>query len=51
MAYKTRLGDATRNFSNMMKDGFGIVTVMNVDVFNALDTTQYKNMTAYDVVK
>lgn len=51
MAYKTRLGDATRNFSNMMKDGFGIVTVMNVDVFDALDAKEYKNKTAYDVVK
>ena len=51
MAYKTRLGEATRDFSNMMKDGFGIVTVMNAKVFDALSAKEYKSMTAYEILK
>ena len=51
MAYKTRLGGAGISFSEMMKNGFGIVTVMNVDVFDALSINEYKNKTAYEVVE
>ena len=50
MAYKTRLGGAGVSFSEMMKNGFGIVTVMNVKVFDALSAKDYKDQTAYDVL-
>lgn len=48
MAYKTNLGGATTNFSSMMKNGFGIVTVMNAYIIEALNSTEYKNYTPYD---
>ena len=50
--YKTNLA-ATGNetFSGMMSNGFGIVTVMNVSVYNALSTQTYKTLTPYDIVK
>ena len=51
MAYKTRLGGAGVSFDEMINQGFGIVTVMNVDVFNALDLSEYKGSTAYQIVK
>ena len=51
MAYTTRLGGGDANFQGMMKNGFGIVTVMNALVFNAPEAEVLKNMTAYDVVK
>ena len=50
MAYKTRLGGAGISFSEMMKNGFGIVTVMNVKVYEALPIKDYKGKTAYDVL-
>ena len=51
MAYTTRLGGGDANFQGMMKNGFGIVTVMNALVFNAPEAEVLKGMTAYDVVK
>lgn len=51
MAYKTRLGGAGVSFDEMINQGFGIVTVMNVDVFDALELDDYKNSTAYQIVK
>lgn len=51
MAYKTRLGGAGISFSEMMKNGFGIVTVMNAKVFDALSANEYKSMTAYQILK
>lgn len=51
MAYTTRLGGGDANFQGMMKNGFGIVTVMNALVFNAPEAEVLKNMTAYDVVE
>ena len=51
MAYTTRLGGGDANFQGMMKNGFGIVTVMNALVFNAPEAEVFKGMTAYDVVK
>lgn len=51
MAYTTRLSGGDANFQSMMKNGFGIVTVMNALVFRGQDAAVLKNMTAYDVVK
>lgn len=51
MAYTTRLGGGDANFQGMMKNGFGIVTVMNALVFNAPEAEVLKDMTAYDVVE
>lgn len=47
--YKTRLGGTTATFDGMMRNGFGIVTVMNARVFDALDTKTLKTMNAYQV--
>lgn len=48
MAYTTNLSTGTpATFDGMMTSGFGIVTVMNVDIYDALD--DYSTMTAYDV--
>lgn len=49
MAYKTNLGGSTATFAGMMKDGFGIVTVMNAYVCTALDAKNYKGLTAYEI--
>lgn len=46
---KLAQGDATFN-DMMMTNGFGIVTVMNADVYEALDTDELKSKTAYDVI-
>ena len=51
MVYTTRLSGGDANFQSMMKNGFGIVTVMNALVFRGQDAAVLKNMTAYDVVK
>lgn len=51
MAYKTRLGGNSASFDSMMKNGFGIVTVMNAKVYDALDAATLKTKTAYDVLK
>lgn len=48
--YKTNLNAATTgNFSSAMEKGFGILTVMNVKVFDKLSTEEYKTLTAYDI--
>ena len=49
MAYKTRLGGSKATFDAMMKNGFGIVTVMNARVFDALDTETLKGKNAYQI--
>ena len=49
MAYKTNLGGAAATFAGMMKDGFGIVTVMNAYVCDALSVEDYKSLTAYQI--
>ena len=49
MAYKTNLGGTTANFAGMMDHGFGIVTVMNARVYNALSKEDYAGKTAYDI--
>ena len=49
MAYKTRLGGSKATFDGMMKNGFGIVTVMNARVFDALDTETLKGKNAYQI--
>ena len=47
-AYKTNLGGATASFDHMMTNGFGIVTVMNAYVCEALDLDKYEDLTPYD---
>ena len=47
--YKTRLGGSSATFDGMMTNGFGIVTVMNARVFDALDTETLKGKTAYQI--
>lgn len=49
MAYKTNLGGAAATFAGMMKDGFGIVTVMNAYVCDALSVETLKGLTAYEI--
>lgn len=49
MAYKTRLGGSNASFDSMMKNGFGIVTVMNAKVYDAPETSVLKGLTAYEV--
>ncbi|MBO5947571.1 hypothetical protein J6Q66_01900 [bacterium] len=51
MAYKTNLKAASGQFADMMKNGFGIVTVMNAQVYEALPVSVLKTKTAYDIVK
>lgn len=51
MAYKTNLGGGGVDFATMMNNGFGIVTVMNADIYEPYSSDQYKDMTAYDVIK
>ena len=49
MAYKTRLGGSNASFDSMMKNGFGIVTVMNAKVYDAPEASVLKGLTAYGV--
>lgn len=49
--YKTNLSGSTASFADMMNDGFGIVTVMNADIYEPYSSNEYKDMTAYDVIK
>ena len=49
MAYKTRLGGSNASFDSMMKNGFGIVTVMNAKVYDAPEASVLKDLTAYEV--
>jgi hypothetical protein len=50
MAYKTRLGGSDASFDSMMRNGFGIVTVMNAKVYN-IPEGGFADLTAYDVVQ
>lgn len=49
MAY-TKLGNNTATFAGMMKDGFGIVTVMNASVYDALGTEEYAAKTPAEII-
>lgn len=49
MAYKTRLGGSNASFDSMMKNGFGVVTVMNAKVYDAPAASVFKNSTAYGI--
>ena len=49
MAYKTRLGGSTASFDSMMRNGFGVVTVMNAKVYDAPAASVFKNSTAYGI--
>ena len=49
MAYNTRLGGSSASFDSMMRNGFGIVTVMNAKVYDAPATSVLKGLTAYGV--
>ena len=49
MAYKTRLGGNSSSFDSMMKNGFGVVTVMNAKVYDAPEASVLKGLTAYEI--
>ena len=49
MAYKTRLGGSNASFDSMMRNGFGVVTVMNAKVYEAPAASVFKNSTAYGI--
>ena len=49
MAYKTNLGTSAATFSDMMDNGFGIVTVMNAYVCDALSPKTLKGLTPYQI--
>ena len=49
MAYKTRLGGSNASFDSMMKNGFGVVTVMNAKVYDAPEASVLKGLTAYEI--
>jgi hypothetical protein len=49
MAYKTRLGGNNASFDSMMRNGFGVVTVMNAKVYDAPEASVLKGLTAYGV--
>ena len=49
MAYTTRLGGNNASFDAMMKQGFGIVTVMNARVYEAPELSVFKSLTAYGI--
>lgn len=51
MTYRTNLGGGDANFQGMMENGFGIVTVMNAKIFNALSVEELKGFTAYQIAK
>ena len=50
MAYKTNLSNNDATFASMMENGFGIVTVMNPKVYEAMPE-EYLNKTAYQVIE
>ena len=50
MAY-TKLGNNTATFAGMMEDGFGIVTVMNASVYDALSTEAYAEKTPEEIIE
>ena len=49
MAYKTRLGGSNASFDSMMRNGVGVVTVMNAKVYDAPAASVFKNSTAYGI--
>ena len=49
MAYKTRLGGSNASFDSMMRNGFGVVTVMNAKVYDAPEASVLKGLTAYEI--
>lgn len=49
MAYSTRLGGNSATFDSMMRNGFGVVTVMNAKVYDALPVSTLRGLTAYGV--
>ena len=49
MAYNTRLGGSNASFDSMMRNGFGVVTVMNAKVYDAPAASVLKGLTAYGV--
>ena len=49
MAYKTKLTGTDAKFQDLMQNGFGIVTVMNADIFK-IPTDGFAGKTAYDIV-
>ena len=49
MAYNTRLGGSNASFDSMMKNGFGVVTVMNAKVYDAPEASVLKGLTAYEI--
>lgn len=49
MAYRTRLGGNSATFDSMMKNGFGVVTVMNAKVYDAPEVSVLRDLTAYGV--
>ena len=49
MAYKTNLTGANGGFQDLMKNGFGIVTVMNADIFD-VPSAGFSGKTAYQIV-
>ena len=50
--YKTHLNPGDNSsFSQAMTSGFGVVTVMNVDVYEALEAAEYEKLTPYEIVK
>lgn len=51
MAYKTNLQNGDARFADMMNGGFGIVTVMNAYVCDALSSDALKKVTAYDIAQ
>jgi hypothetical protein len=51
MAYRTNLKNDGAKFAEMMNDGFGIVTVMNAYVCDALSSDALKKVSAYDIAK
>lgn len=48
MALYTRLGKSTASFASMMKH-FGVVTVMNADVYEVSDYSAFATMNAYEI--
>ena len=48
MALYTRLGSSTATFEQMM-ERFGVVTVMNAEVFEVADYSELKKMNAYEI--
>ncbi len=50
MALYTRLGSSTASFEEMMQH-FGVVTVMNADVYDVSDYSGFSSLTAYEILE